>query len=383
MKKVTRILSLVMVLAIVATGFAACGGNGGTSKNTLVIGGIGPLTGDYSTYGVSVKQGAQIAVDEINNAGGVNGIKFELKFEDDETDATKAVNAYNTLMDAGMKVSLGAVTSGACIAVTEEAKKDGILLLTPSASQKECTQYENCFRVCFTDPYQGTASADYIAKNLSAKKIAIIYDKSNDYSVGITDKFVAEAAVKGLQIVAKEAFTQSSKTDFTAQLQKVKDTGAELVFLPIYAQDAASILSQADKAGIKVPFFGCDGLDGIITKLGTNSKLAEGVMLLTPFAADSSDAKTKAFVESYGKAYNNQVPDQFAADGYDAIYAIKAAIAKAGITSVDDKDFNTKIIAAMSQITVDGVTGTMVWKDREANKDAKAVKIVDGKYVAL
>ncbi|NLB36544.1 MAG: ABC transporter substrate-binding protein [Clostridiales bacterium] len=385
MKKITGILSLVMVLTIIATGFSACGGNGDADKNTLVIGGIGPLTGDYSTYGVSVKQGAQIAVDEINAAGGVNAIKFELKFEDDETDATKAVNAYNTLMDDGMKVSLGAVTSGACIAVTEEAKKDGILLLTPSGSQKECTQYDNCFRICFTDPQQGTVSADYIADNLTAKKIAIIYDKSNDYSVGITDKFVAEAAVKGLEIVAKQAFTSGTSTDFSAQLQQVKDTGAELVFLPIYAKEAAFILKQAKTAGIAVPFFGCDGLDGILEKLGTdNQALANGVMLLTPFAADADDTKTKNFVKVYGEKYNGQVPDQFAADGYDAIYTIKAAIEKAGINDINAADFNTKIIDAMTQVTVEGLTGTMVWDESgDASKDAKAVKITDGTYVAI
>lgn len=389
---VKKVLALCVAGLMTASCLAGCSNegaqSGGDQGGTLLIGGVGPLTGDYSTYGVSVQNGAQIAVDEINKAGGVNGVKLELKFQDDETDPTKAVNAYNTLMDAGMKVSLGAVTSAACIAVANETQKDGILMLTPSGSQKECVQYGNCFRICFNDPQQGTVSADYIAKNMDIKKVAVIYDKSNDYSAGIADNFEKEAKVKGLEVVAKQAFTDQTNTDFNVQLQKAKDAGAELIFLPIYAQEAASILMQAQKAGMNIPFFGCDGLDGIFEKLGkANVAAAEGVMLLTPFAADAKDEKTQNFVKAYKAAYGENVtPDQFAANGYDAVYTIKAALEKADVkdAGIDVKELGTKLTAAMTEITVEGLTGTMTWTaDGEPTKEAKAVKIVNGEYVAV
>lgn len=379
-----KFFCVVFSLAMFTSLFAGCGSQKSSSDGqTLVIGGSGPLTGDYATYGISVKQGAELAVKEINEAGGVNGIKLEVKYEDDQADPTAAVNAYATLMDAGMKVSLGGVTSGACIAVTEEAKKDGILMLTPSGSQKECTQYSNCFRVCFTDPDQGTYAADFIKDNNVGEKVAIIYDKSNDYSAGITSNFLKEAEAIGLSVVTTQAFTDQSKTDFTVQLQAAKNSGADLVFLPIYAQEAAYILTQAQKVGLDVTFFGCDGLDGILEKIGTdNLSATEGVMLLTPFAADSDDEKTKSFVSAYKKAYGS-TPDQFAADGYDAVYTVAAALKQAGITDVNAKDLNEKLIAAMTKISVDGVTGSMTWDaDGEPTKSATAVKIENGVYVA-
>jgi branched-chain amino acid transport system substrate-binding protein len=283
-----------------------------------------------------------------------------------------------------MQVSLGAVTSGACIALAEESQYDGMLVLTPSASAKEVTTYDNVFRVCFTDPDQGVYAADFIAQNAIATKVAIIYDKSNDYSVGIHDNFVAEAAAKGLEVVTDQAFTDQSNTDFSVQIQAVADSGAELVFLPIYAQEAAYILTQSKSAGLNVTFFGCDGLDGVLTKIGEENQAAcEGVMLLTPFAADAQDEKTVAFVAKYQELYGT-TPDQFAADGYDAVCAIKAALETSGITDLSDPDFNSKMISAMTQITVEGLTGAMTWTaDGEPTKTATAVVIKDGAYVAF
>lgn len=371
-----KLLSIALVLAMTLSGAAM-------AEGTLVIGGTGPLTGDYATYGLSARNGAMIAMDEINAAGGVNGITFDVKYEDDQASAELAVNGYSTLIDEGMQVSLGAVTSGACIALAEESQYDGLLVLTPSASNKEVTKYDNVFRVCFTDPDQGVYAADFIAKNAIATKIAIIYDKSNDYSVGIHDNFVTEAAAKGLEVVTDQAFTDQSNTDFSVQIQAVADSGAELVFLPIYAQEAAYILTQSKSAGLSVTFFGCDGLDGVLTKIGAENEAAcEGVMLLTPFAADAQDEKTVAFVAKYQELYGT-TPDQFAADGYDAVYAIKAALEQAGITDLSDPDFNSKMIAAMTEITVEGLTGTMTWTaDGEPTKTATAVVIKDGAYVA-
>ena len=352
-----------------------------TAEKVFVIGGSGPLTGDYASYGKSCQNGAALAAEEINANGGVNGYKIEVKYEDDMADAATAVNAYATLMDKGMNVSLGAVTSGACIAVAEEAKKDGILMITPTGSQKDCTKYDNGFRVCFTDPVQGSSAADVIKEKGIASKVAVIYDKSNDYSVGIYENFVARAKENGIEVVTEQAFTNQSNTDFSVQLGAVKSSGADLLFLPIYAQEAAYILTQADKMEMDIKYFGCDGLDGILEKIGEENKaLTEGVMLLTPFSASSQEKIVADFVTAYKTKYN-QTPDQFAADGYDAVYAVAKAVEKAEISDVSAKDFNDKIIAAMTSIEVDGATGKMTWTaDGEPVKKAIAVKIANGEY---
>ena len=255
-------------------------------------------------------------------------------------------------------------------------------MITPSGSQKECVQYDTCFRICFTDPDQGIYAAQFIADNKIATKVAVIYDKSNDYSNGIKDNFVAKAAEVGLEVISEQAFTDQSRTDFSVQLQAIASRGAELVFLPIYAQEAAYILTQAQSANISAIFFGCDGLDGVIEKIGAdNVSATEGVMLLTPFAADAQDEQTVAFTAAYKAAYN-ATPDQFAADGYDAIYTIKAALEQSG-AKPGDADFNEKMVAAMTAITVEGLTGTMTWSaDGEPTKSATAVVIKDGAYVA-
>ena len=352
---------------------------------TFKIGGIGPATGGAAVYGLVVKNGAQLAVDEINAAGGINGTQIEFNFQDDEHDAEKAVNAYNTLKDWNMQILMGTVTSTPCIAVAEETNKDQIFQLTPSGSAVPCVQYDNAFRVCFSDPNQGIASAQYIGENKIASKVAVIYDSSDVYSSGIYEKFAAEAANQGIEIVAAEAFTADSKTDFTVQLQKAKDAGAELVFLPIYYTEASLILSQANTMGFAPKFFGCDGLDGILSVENFDTKLAEGVMLLTPFAADAQDDLTKNFVAAFQKAYG-EVPNQFAADAYDAIYIIKAAIESGKVTAdMSAQDICAALKTAMTTISVDGLTGAgMTWTaDGEVNKAPKAVKIENGAYVAM
>lgn len=396
-----KAISFVLALSMVAMSLTACGNKAATESATteaaeatesasaegtvFKIGGIGPVTGGAAVYGQAVKNGAQIAIDEINAAGGVNGAQLEFNFQDDEHDAEKSVNAYNTLKDWNMQVLMGTVTSTPCIAVAEESNKDQIFQLTPSGSAVPCVQYDNAFRVCFSDPNQGLASAQYIGENKLASKVAVIYDSSDVYSSGIYEKFAEEAKNQNLEIVAAEAFTADSKTDFTVQLQKAKDAGAELVFLPIYYSEAALILAQANTMGFAPTFFGCDGLDGILTVENFDTKLAEGVMLLTPFAADATDDLTKKFVESYKAAYN-ETPNQFAADAYDAIYTIKAAL-EAGKATPDmsAQDLCELLKTAMPTITVDGLTGSgMTWTaDGEVNKAPKAVKIVNGVYTAM
>lgn len=381
MKK--RILAVVLVLIMLFSAVSCGKSDKANEGKEFLIGGIGPLTGAVASYGISVKNAAQLAVDKINADGGVNGMTLKLNFQDDAHDGEKAVNAYNTLMDAGMKVLLGTVTSTPCIAVSEKSQVDGILQVTPSGSAVDCIKYDNAFRICFNDPAQGSASADFIAKNLTAKKVAIIYDSSDVYSSGIRDTFKEACATNGLTIVTEQAFTDQSNTDFSVQLQKVKESGAEIIFIPVYYEEAALIMTQAQTAEMKIPFFGCDGLDGVITQLGNNTAAAEGTLLLTPFAADAEDKATKDFVAAY-KAKYNSVPDQFAADAYDGIYTIVGAMKEAKIQDPADKDLNTKLIAAITKITIDGLTGKMTWDvNGEPTKTAKAVKIVNGAYKAF
>ena len=398
MKK--RVLAIAMA-ACMAASLTACGDGakettaaaetttaaaaGDTTGGVLKNGGIGPVTGDAAVYGLAVKNGAQLAVDEINAAGGINGMQVEFKFEDDENDAEKSVNAYNTLKDWGMEMLMGTVTSTPCVSVVEKTHEDNMFQLTPSGSAVESIQYDNAFRVCFSDPNQGIASAQYIGENKLASKVAVIYDSSSVYSSGIYEKFAGEAKNQGIEIVSAEAFTADNNTDFTVQLQKAKEGGAELVFLPIYYSQASQILTQANTMGYAPTFFGCDGLDGILTVEGFDTALAENVMLLTPFAADAQDDLTKNFVTAFKAAYTD-TPIQFAADAYDAIYAIKAAAEKAGVTadmSISDKCEAMK--TGMTQITLDGLTGEgMTWTaDGEPSKAPKAVKIVDGAYTAM
>lgn len=357
----------------------------GDFAGTIKIGGIGPTTGGAAVYGNAVKNAAQIAVDEINAAGGVNGYQLELNFQDDECDAEKSVNAYNNLKDWDMQILMGTVTSGCCIAVEDVASQDNMFLLTPSGSAVECITGDNAFRVCFSDPNQGIASAKYIGENGLAEKVAVIYDSSDIYSSGIYEKFAAEAANQPFEIVSAEAFTADNKTDFNTQLQKAQESGADLVFLPIYYTEASLILAQADKMGFDAAFFGCDGLDGILEVENFDTSLAEGVMLLTPFAADASDEKTQSFVAAYKEAYGD-TPNQFAADAYDAIYIIKAACEEAGVTGdMDASAICDALKAVMTTISVDGLTGEgITWTaDGEPDKGPKAVRIENGAYVSM
>ena len=388
-----KFISVMLVAAMAVTALTGCGSNSGSSSkkdaDKYYIGGIGPTTGATAIYGTAVKNGAQIAVDEINAAGGINGKQIEYRFEDDQNDAEKAVNAYNTLKDWGMQMLVGTTTTAPCIAVAGKTASDNMFQITPSASAPDVLSSGNgnIFQVCFTDPNQGIASAQYIAENKLAKKIGIIYDSSDVYSSGIEEKFEAEAKDKGLQIVSKAAFTADSKTDFGTQLQKAKDAGADLLFLPIYYQEASIILKQADTMGYKPKFFGVDGMDGILTVENFDTKLAEGVMLLTPFAADAKDKAVQNFVKTYKEKYKD-TPNQFAADSYDAVYALKAAIEESkATTDMSASDMCDALKGAMTKIKMQGLTGGkdgLTWNESgEVTKSPKAVIIKNGAYKAM
>lgn len=407
MKK--RFLSAGLAV-VMAASLTACGGSGSASTTTAAageakaegeskaaessaaadgasfkIGGIGPVTGGAAVYGLAVQHGAEIAVKEINEAGGINGYPVEFQFQDDEHDAEKSVNAYNTLKDWGMQALMGTVTSAPCIAVADKTAADNMFQITPSGSAVECAANPNVYRVCYSDPAQGTASAKYIGEHKLASKVAVIYDSSDVYSSGIYEKFAQEAPNQGIEVVDAEAFTADSNKDFSTQLQKAKESGAELVFLPIYYTEASLILQQANTMGFAPQFFGCDGMDGILQVQNFDVKLAEGLMLLTPFAADATDDLTVKFVKSFEDAYG-EPPIQFAADAYDAMYVIKAAMEEANVTpDMAVGDICDAMEGAMTKIKVDGLTGTnMTWtEDGEPEKDPKAVQVVDGAYKAM
>ena len=386
MKKSLKVLALVLSVALLACCFASCGDSTKGSSDTIKIGGIGSITGGAAVYGQAVKNAAEMAVEEINAAGGINGVNLEFNFQDDEHDPEKSVNAYNNLKDWGMQALMGTVTTAPCLAVVEKTHEDNMFQITPSASATGVIKYDNAFQMCFTDPNQGTKSADYIADNKLATKVAVIYNSSDAYSSGIYNNFVKEAQVKGLEIVSSEAFTDDSKTDFSVQLNKSKSSGADLVFLPIYAQEASQILEQANTMGYTTTFFGCDGLDGILAIEGFNTSLAEGVVLLTPFVA--GDTKSEAnvnFTNKYIEKYKD-TPNQFAADAYDAIYILAECMKKGNVTAdMSVSEICDILKAQIVNITYDGLTGEGITFDASGavNKSPNAMKIQDGKYVAM
>lgn len=388
-----------------AVALTGCGNNGSGSADggssdggKFKLGGIGPVTGPTAIYGNACKNAAQIAVDEIDASDST--FKFDYRFEDDENNAEKSVNAFNTLKDWGMQMLMGTTTTAPCIAVSKEANADNIFELTPSASSTDViggqedasgniseTRKPNVFQMCFTDPNQGVASAKYISEQKLGTKVGIIYDSSDAYSTGIDQKFLAEAKQVSLEVVANEAFTADSVTDFSTQLNNCKNAGADILFLPIYYTPASIILKQANDMGYKPKFFGVDGMDGILTLEGFDESLAEGVMLLTPFNADATDEKTQAFVKSYKDKFG-EIPNQFAADAYDCVYALQAALEKGGCTpDMSASDVCDKLVEVFTSgdFTFDGLTGeTMAWSDSgEVSKEPKGMVIQGGQYVGM
>ncbi|WP_334297562.1 MULTISPECIES: ABC transporter substrate-binding protein [Lachnospiraceae] len=393
-----KALSLLLAGSMVLS-LAACGGSKDTTtttdsssassdaagSDTFKIGGTGPITGGAAIYGNAVKNGIQIAVDEINAAGGINGYQIDYNFQDDEHDAEKAVNAYNNLKDWGMQVLIGTTTSAPCIAVVEKTHEDNMFQITPSGTAVECVQYDNAYRMCFSDPTQGTESAKYIGENGMAQKVAVIYDSSDVYSTGIYEAFAEEAANQPFEIVSVEAFTADNKTDFSVQVQKSKDAGADLLFMPFYYTEASLVLAECNKQGYEPTFFGCDGMDGILGVENFDTALAEGLTFLAPFVAKSEDEQVQSFVSKYEEAYG-ETPNQFAADAYDCVYVVKAAIEAAGATpDMSVSDLCDAMKAAMADVSYSGITGKdITWgEDGEPNKAPLVVKVVDGEYTEL
>ena len=402
-----KLLALLTAMAMCFTLLTACGGGGetntespdaggttetgttetgttGEAGGTFTVGVIGPLTGGAAIYGTAVANAAQIAVEEINALGG--DIQFELLTQDDVNDPETAVNAYNNLMDDGMQILLGTVTTTPALAVVPYTYDERVFTLTPSGSGDDVIEdNDNVFQVCFTDSNQGTRSAQYMDEHFEELKIAIIYRNDDAYSQGIRDNFVAEAETRGMEIVYEGTFTEASQTDFSNQLTSAQSAGANMVFLPIYYEPASVILTQANAMGYEPTFFGVDGMDGILTVDGFDTSLAEGVYLLTPFSADAEDEATQAFVAEYQERFGG-IPNQFAADAYDGIYIIYEAIQAAGVTAdMSNEEICDALIAAMGELSIVGLTSAgseMTWDENGAvSKDPAAVIIENGTYV--
>ncbi len=389
MKKfIALMLTMLMVMAL----FAGCGASepkadapaaDAPAADAVKIGMCGPLTGGAAVYGTAVQAGMEIAVEELNAKG---GLQFALNTQDDEHDTEKAANAYNALKDWGMQIMAGPVTTAPCNVVAAECANDQIFMLTPSGSGDSILEYgDNIFQICFMDSNQGSASADYMASHDLGTTIGVIYDSSDVYSSGIYEKFAAQAQANGLNVACVEAFTADNKADLTTQVTKCQDAGCDVVFLPFYATEAAQVLTYANKIGYAPTFFGCDGMDGILTVEGFDPALAEGLMLLTPFSADSADEATQSFVKKFQEK-TGIVPNQFAADAYDVIYSLHQACTNAGVTpDMSAADINAALIEQFTTMTFDGLTGSgMTWKATgEVSKTPMAVVIENGVYVGV
>ncbi len=375
------LMACMMALSLVACGNKTNdnGGSGdsadGAGTETIKLGVVGPLTGGYANYGLSVQHGAQLAVDEINAAGGVNGKQLELSAQDSQGDPESAVAAYGKLMDWGMNVFLGGVLSGETASVVAAAKADDMFIMETTGSADKCIDgNDKAFRICFYDSYQGTAAADYLKDNALADEVGVFYQSDNDYSAGLYNAFVAECEKTGVTIKETQTFTTATNTDFSTQVNALVNSGVKVVFILIYAEEASTFLTQAKgKFAEDVYFFGADGLDGILGKVSQDVTIADNVLMMTPFAADSAAANVQAFVSAYQANYN-ATPDQFAADAYDAVYVVKAAVEAAGGSTS-----GAELAAVMTSLTVEGVTGTMTWNaDGNTNKAASAILYKNG-----
>ena len=412
-KSMCLLMAVVMVIAL----FAGCGSSGSASSSTpaeaapaeaapaeaapaeaapaeaapaeaaaatpLKIAVIGPFTGPAALYGNACRYGAQVAADEINAQG---GMQIELLCEDDEHDPEKSVNAYNTVLDQGAQMIAGTTTTSPCLAVSAQAFEDRVFMLTPSASSNKVPEgKDNMFQVCFEDPAMGVFSAQIISENALGTKIAVIYNNADDYSTGIYQNFKTTCDELGLEIVSETTFTDDT-TDFSVQVAAAKDAGADLVFLPIYYTPASMILQTAKSMDYAPVFFGVDGMDGILDMEGFDASLAEGVILLTPFSAFSTDEHTVDFVAKYQATDpSGSAPNQFAADAYDAIYALYNACLAAGITGDTPYDEACELlIEQFATLNYVGLTGDMTWNTNgKVNKMPAAYVIRDGSYVAF
>ncbi len=370
-----RVLSFVLVAALCvcsALSFAACGSSG----DQIVIGGLAPLTGDVSQYGIASNNGTKLAVKEINAAGGILGKQIKYVSYDEKGDPTEAVTAYRRLVDNDKIVALvGDITTKPTIAVAQEAVKDNIPMITPTGTGAAITEIgDNIFRACFTDPFQGELMANYAQQKLGATSAAILYDTTDDYSKGVADAFEETAKALGMTVTAKEGYQQGN-TDFNAQLTKIKDGNPDVIMAPCYYSDAALILIQATALGIDAKFLGPDGWDGVLNQVDpSNYSALNNAYYCSQYALSQPEAKLQAFIDAYKAEYGADAePNMFAVLGYEAMYLMAAAIEKAGSTDAD------AVVAAMKTLNYDGVSGEIAFRDsNDPAREAYIVKFTNG-----
>ncbi len=383
MKK--RILASLLAAVMVMSLVTACGSGteasttkaGADAAETIKIGGLAPLTGAVSVYGIAVNNGVTLAFEEINAKGGIDGKKVEYIVMDEKGDTTEATNAYDKLVQDGIVALIGDVTSTPSIAVAQRSVKDNMPMITASGTSLKITEAgKNVFRTCFTDPYQGDVMGRFAAENLKVKKVAVIYDAGNDYCVGLTNAFVARAEELGVEVVAKESYA-ATDADFKAQLTKIQQAAPEAIYLPDYYETNIKIVRQARAAGITVPFLGGDGWDGVLMEnvIGTKGSTdADNSYFTNHYSDKDSDKRIQDFITAY-KAKFNMEPVSFAALGYDTAYLLADAITKAGST---DKQ---AIVDAMTAINFSGITGNITFdENRNPVKSVTIIKIDKGDY---
>ncbi len=329
-----KVLAIVMAALMVAELFAGCapagnaGGSGDTAKNTeIVIGMSGPLTGGAAVYGVAVKNAAQMAVDEINAAGGLNGIKFKLIAMDDKHDADLVSGNYSAMLEQGMQVSLGTVTTAPGMEFKNLAKDDNVFFLTPSATGDKIPEFDNGYQMCFADGNQGKVAADFVNANFAGQTIGVFYKSDEDYSKGIFNQFMAtkDASVT----VIETSFTDAGATDFSTQIETLKD--CQFIFMPTYYQPATLFMTQAkDVLSADAVYYGCDGFDGIDGQDGFDiTTIPQEITMLSHFNSKATDGAAKVFIDKYVEKYGSETLNQFGASAYDCVYAIYGAMKKA------------------------------------------------------
>ena len=354
-----RVLALLLVAVFAVMCFSGCADDG----NMFVIGATGPLTGDEMSYGVSVNQGANIAVDEINAAGGLNGNKFKFIMKDDKATARGAASAYDSLCDEGMQVSIGSVTSGSCEVFADKASADRVFVLTPTASSASVIEKgDNIFCACFDNTDQGVLAAEELTKTY--KNIGCIYDADDTYSTGIWKAFDAKMKELGVAY-ALHTFNADNKKDFSAQVDALKQ--CDVIFLPIYYAEAGLIAKSCSAKGINAALFGCDGLDGVAGQVDVTVK--NKISYIAPFDINSTQDTVVSFVSKYKEKYGVE-PDQFAVNSYDAVYAIYSAMKAANVKDVkipasDLCDILIKTFRSPA-FSYKGVTGEMTWQKNGA-----------------
>lgn len=363
--------------------FTGCGSNdtGNTDSSsaeaseTVRLGNSAPLTGAQSVYGITTNNGIKLAIEEINEAGGIDGKKVEWFEHDDKGEITDAVTNYNMLMEENVDAIFGGVPSKPALAMAESAANDEVVYITPTGTQSNITEgKDNVFRTCFTDPFQGEVLANFADDKLAAKKVAVLRNQSSDFSMGVSDVFVEKAKEAGMEVVADESYGDND-TDFKAQLTNIKGENPDVLLIPDYYEKVALIVPQVRQAGIGATLLGADGWDTVLSVLdSSNFDAIEGSYFSNQFTLENPDERVQKFIADYKEKYGEN-PSTFAAEGYDTVYLYKQAVDEAGSTNWED------VVAALKDIKFEGITGSFSYdENNNPVKTAKMIEIKDGEY---